>query len=67
MVTNKLDYHSSPVKPNSITYDISENVKASSGEINYDQEAVTEWTTKSGEKEAATRKYKFVLFQTFFL
>ena len=49
MVTNKLDDHSSPVKPNSITYDISENGKASSGEINYGQEAVTEWveTTKS--------------------
>ena len=49
MVTNKLDDHSSPVKPNSITYNISGNGKASSGEIDYGQEAVTEWveTTKS--------------------
>ena len=30
MVTNKLDDRTSPVKPNSITYDISENGKASS-------------------------------------
>ena len=42
--------HSSPVKHNTITYDISGNGQAStSGEIDYGQEAVTEWVknTKS--------------------